>query len=214
MNRHRLPQLASVAALALCAAVAMAYDGNPPSARTGAPAMGGKNAEQLCTSCHGGHTVNTGGSVTLVNPPAYYVPGTVYTLTLQVESSGTAANSGRKWGFQLTAINAGDGTGAGTFANVSGQGTMIGTGSGSFATRQYVEVSGGNHAGAASPVSWQVQWTAPNPGVGEVQFHFAGLAANGSGSSGDWVYSNSYAMPDAATPALKTTWGSIKARYR
>jgi len=201
--------------LLVAAALAVGYDGNPPKSRTAAPAMGAMPAESSCRNCHSGNALNTNGAVTLINPPAWYEPGTEYTLTVQLASTATSANSGRLWGFQITAVKAGDGTGAGTLASVGGQGTMLVAGTGSFASRQYVEVSGGNHSGSSSPVTWQVKWTAPDPGVGDVQFYFCGVAANGqNGDGGDWVYTGSYTIPDAATPTLDTTWGRIKARYR
>lgn len=106
-----------------------------------------------------------------------------------------------------------DGNGVGTFANVAGQGTKIVNGSGQYSTRQYIEQSTGTHTGEASPVQWQVQWTAPNTAVGSVGFFATGLAGNGSGSSGDFTYSTSLVLQDV-TPTNGATWGAVKALYR
>jgi hypothetical protein len=200
--------------LALISGVAMAYDGTPPASRTGAPAIGGKPAESLCSGCHNDFTNNTGGTIELINAPSYYTPGTVYTITVRLTSSQTAGNAGRVWGFQLTAVRVSDGNGSGTFADVAGQGTTIASGAGSFATRSYIEVSTGNRQGAASPVEWQVRWTAPNPGAGPIRFYAIGVAGDGAGgSNGDWVYTGSFSTDDI-TPTVSSSWGRVKARYR
>jgi hypothetical protein len=197
------------------ASIAIAFDGGAPTAKTGAPAIGAKTAEGTCADCHNDFALNTGGSVTLAGAPTYYVPGTVYTFNVTVASTMTAgAGVNRLWGFELTAVNMSDGTGAGTFAPVAGQGTVVATGTGQFSTRGYVRVSTNDQAGVASPVSWQVQWTAPNPGVGSVSFYASGLAADGAnGNSGDYVYTGSASAKDV-TPTDRTSWGGIKARYR
>lgn len=213
MHARFLARLFVVASLVCGVAAALASDGSPPRSRTNAPAIGSYPAEPNCSGCHGGNALNTGGSVTLVNPPTWYRPGSTYRLTLQLASSQTSGASGRSWGFQLTALDP-SGAAAGTFANVTGAGTMIATGTGSYAGRQYIEVDTGNHSAEASPVSWQVDWIAPATPTGSVSFWFVGVAGNGSGTGGDWVYTNSYAIADTTTPTLPTTWGEIKTRYR
>lgn len=203
-----------VVVLVLGSGVALAFDGDPPTSNTGAPAIGGKAAEGVCRDCHNDFALNTGGTIELLNAPAYYQPGTVYTMTVRLTSGQTAADAGRVWGFQLTAVRNSDGNGAGTFADVAGQGTMIASGSGTFASRSYIEVGTGNRAGVASPVEWQVRWTAPNPGVGRISFFMSGNAADGaSGNNGDWIYTGSFTSDDI-TPTLPATWGGIKTSYR
>jgi hypothetical protein len=196
------------------AVAAWASNGSPPRSRTGAPQIYAVAGEGMCVDCHSGSAVNDGGSVQLVSPPASYTPGTTYTLTFQLASSHTAGVSSRDWGFQVTALKATDGTGAGTFANIAGQGTIIGSGTGSYSTRRYVEVDTNDQAGVASPVQWQFQWTAPNPGVGAVNFYFSGVAGNGGGNtSGDWTYKGSQTILDSTTPVVSATWGKVKSRY-
>ena len=200
--------------LTLVSGVAMAFDGDPPVANTGATAVGGKPAEGVCRDCHNDFALNTSGTIQLLNAPAVYQPGTAYTMTVRLTSSQTAGDAGRVWGFQLTAVRASDGNGAGTLANVIGQGTMIATGTGSFASRSYIEVGSDNRQGSSSPVDWQVRWTAPNPGVGRVHFFMVGNAADGGGgNNGDWIYTGSFSTDDV-TPVLPSTWGAIKALYR
>jgi hypothetical protein len=203
-----------VVGLSLCSAIALAYNGDPPEARTGAPSVGSMPAEGLCLDCHDGASVNSGGSITLLGLPPRYSPGGTYTLTVRLASTETASDTGRRWGFQLTAAKSLDGSGTGTFANVAGQGTMIADGIGSFSTRRYVQVDTSNYPGDVSPVEWQVQWTAPSPGVGAVQFFFSGVAANGSsGNGGDYVYKGSVGLDEDVTALAPVTWGDVKARY-
>ena len=212
MNPRLIIRLVVVAGLV--AGVAVAYNGDPPASRTGAPAIGGKPAEGTCADCHNDFAINTSGSIQLLNAPIQYQPGTTYTLTVRLTSSQTSSETGRAWGFQLTAVRASDGNGAGTFANVTGQGTMIVPGGGTLASRSYGEVATSDHQGSPSPVDWQVNWTAPNPGVGQVRFFMAGVAADGAGgNNGDWVYTGLFTTDDV-TPVLPTTWGAIKALYR
>ena len=207
-------RLAVAGVLGLGIIGAVMFDGDPPTSSTGAAALGGKSAEGSCIDCHDSYALNESGSIALLNAPGFYKPGLTYTLTVRLASSQTAG-SDLIWGFQLTALNVMTGEGAGTFSNISGQGTSIQSGTGAFATRRYVGVGTGNRAGQSSPVSWQVNWTAPDPGVGAISFYFTGLAANGAqGTNGDWVYQGVQAVQDTTTPTLATTWGELKARYR
>jgi len=194
--------------------VVVASPNGPPASRTSAPAIGGIGAESSCTGCHGGNPVNSGGSIALTGAPAYYTPGQLYTITVELASTQNQG-AGHQWGFELTAIKLTDGTGAGTFANVTGQGTTIMPGSGSYSTRAYIcQLSAGLRLDIPSPATWQVEWTAPAGGTGPVAFYFTGMAANGAdGADFDYVYTGSFSAQDV-TPTLSTTWGRIKASYR
>ena len=193
--------------------MAAASSNGPPPQRTGAPAIGAVPAEGLCTGCHSGNPVNTGGSVTLTGAPAYYTPGAAYTITVNLASTQNAV-TGHVWGFELTAVKMSDGTGAGTFANVAGQGTTIRAGTGSFNTRSYIgQASAGQRLDVASPVAWQVSWTAP-ASAGPVSFYVVGNAADGDGGDpGDWIYNASFLSKDV-TPTRSSTWGKLKSSYR
>jgi hypothetical protein len=214
MRVKRWVRFSIIPATLAVAGLAIASGGGPPRQRTGAPAIGGLAAESTCLGCHSGAAINSGATLTFVNPPNFYVAGQTYTFSVQLASSQTAGSANRVWSFELTAVNMGTGAGAGTFANVAGQGTAIISGSGSYATRRYIEEAGTDKAGSASPVSWQVQWTAPDPGVGSVGFYAAGIAGNGTGNtSGDYVATASQVMADV-TPTEQVTWGRVKALFR
>jgi hypothetical protein len=207
MRKATIP-ITVLAALLLGTALAVAYSSNPPEETTGAP------DEFLCDDCHDTYALNQSGVVELVDAPALYRAGHTYRIKVRITSSNTAGDASRRWGFELTAIHSGDGTGAGTFANVAGQGTAIASGSGALSTRRYVGHTD-SKTGAASPVEWAFDWTAPAAGNIPVMFYVAGVAANGAqGTNGDWVFSNTWSAADTTTDVRETTWGEVKARYR
>ncbi len=210
----RLATYLVVAALCVWAAIAFARANGAPASRTGAPTLGGLAAESNCSGCHGGNALNSGGSITILNAPAFFTPGQTYRLTVHLASTQNAGTPA--WGFQLTAVDSVTGLGTGTCAVVNAGQTSIISGTSTFASRRYVDQnSGGIRSGVASPVEWQVDWTAPVSGVSFVRFYAAGLAADGDGgTSGDWVYTGTARSADLSTPVLPTTWGEVKRTYR
>lgn len=230
--RLRLAPLGAALALA-AVAVSLArgsanYSSGPLPSHTGAPAVGTHPAERNCTWCHqadppGSNLDSPGGSIEILDLPEMYAPGVTYRMRVRLASDSTAAFPGRRWGFQLTAVNASDGTGAGTFT-VRGSGGQAGdtlqivNGDPvrSWPTRRYVEHAwDGVNEGAAGPVEWSFDWTAPAEGLGTVLFYAAGNAANGSYEpSGDWIYTTADSMTDTTTAVRATTWGAIKAGAR
>ncbi len=192
-SERTLKQLLLVSACFLTAASqASAYSGNPPNAKTGAPGEGN------CTQCHSGSLNSGNGSFQISATPSTYTPGQVYTVTVTLSDPGQS-----RWGFELTAL---DGTDAfsqasGAFTITDGANTQLGYDAG--LNREYVkQTSSGTYNGTSNgPVSWQVQWTAPNDATPPVTFYAAGNAANGGGSSGDYIYTTSLGLqPGAVYP--------------
>lgn len=222
---RRSPLALAFALVFACTAVAFAathYSGGPLPGKTGAPATPGHAEEANCTECHITVDENAqplpnlnvvGGHVSVLDLPAYYVPGRTYTLRVELASDSTAATTNPRWGFQLTALDAATGATAGTFA-VRDPDSMqvVHIGSGPWADRWYVEHNVlGNHDGDHGPVTWSFDWTAPAAPAGTVTFHVAGNAANGSEEpSGDWVYTASAAVLDTTTGVRQVTWGALK----
>lgn len=206
MRKASVPVLV-VTALLLGTTVAVAYHSNPPASKTGAPGEG------TCHDCHGTYSLNQSGSVQLLDVPSLYRVGNTYRIRVRISTSNTSGNSSRRWGFEVTSINSSDGSGTGTFANVTGEGTAITTGSGSFASRSYVRQTDAR-VSQSSPVEWAFDWTPPATGNVPVVFYVAGVAGNGSGSSGDWVYTNSVSAADTTTDTRASTWGDLKQKYR
>jgi len=165
----------------------------PITSVTGAPAIASKPAELVCTLCHISDNDNfnvPGGSVRIGGVPIVYAPNQVYSLTVRLSNDSTAASPARRWGFQITAVRASDGEGAGTFILPDPDTLQILMGSGDFASRSYLEhTSLGTHDGLASPSVWRFSWQAPGSKVGKIYFFCAGNSADGSQDpSGDWIF--------------------------
>ena len=179
-----------------------AFSGGPPASRTGAPAFGASiPAELTCSTsgCHiGANNLNDGQATFKITTPASYVPGQVYTLTVSLKR-GTSMPAA---GFQLTAL---DSTGAsvGTLADVNASITFVTTGLVGTVNRSYIEHQTSAYPSAVAgsgQADWQIRWTAPATRMGKVTFYAAGNAANGGGSSGDFIYTTSASMtPDVVT---------------
>jgi hypothetical protein len=189
LNVKRKIQLAVVLLfLPLIPMIAYASQFGPAFAHTGAPGDQGN-----CTACHTGNVNSGPGSVSVNGIPLAYTPGQVYPLTVTVQQNGR-----QKFGFQMTAIDAGNNR-AGTLAPLSGE-TQINPIQGQ-GDRQYIEHTQPGTGGAGTR-SWQIQWTAPATDIGAVRFFVAGNAANNDGTqNGDSIYLNSYISdPRAAIP--------------
>ena len=215
MNR-RWYHLVAVAAIIAWAAVAYARTAGAPASKTDAPAVASAPAEGLCTDCHdnaNGGAVNDGGSITVLGVPPLFRAGTTYRLTVHLASTHTFG-SNNVWGFQLTSADQATGGGTGTFTLVNATETKLVSGTGSFSTRKYVDqTSSGIKTGTASPVEWQVDWTAPGSAASGVAFYAAGLSSDGSGSGNSWVYTGSAASADTVTAVIPRTWGAVKRQY-
>jgi len=177
----------------------------PIASVTDAPAIAAKPAELVCTLCHFSDTNNLnvpGGGVHIGGVPIVYAPNQIYAFTVRLKNDSTAYSVARKWGFQITAVRASDGEGAGTFILPDPDTLQIVLGSGAFASRSYLEhTSIGTRDGLASPVTWHFSWQAPSTKVGKIYFFCAGNSADGSQDpSGDWIFTTS----DSTVPSSNT----------
>lgn len=219
---HRiLVRLTAVVALFAGVSLAWAFSSGPPLTRTGAPSIGGLPAELNCTVCHAGLALNDpAGQLEILDVPDTYVAGNTYTLRVRLGfTHNPMPIDPLKWGFQLTAARADSGLGAGTFTVGSGLWirTYPGTSTSVFRTRAYVEHdASGTQTGAAGPVEWSFDWTAPSPAQGTIHFFAAGNAANGDGvQGGDHIYTARDSSAADGTVATRAgSWGALKSRYR
>jgi len=169
-------------------------------------------AEGLCSDCHDG-LIDDGGLITVLGVPPLFRAGSTYRLTVYLASTHTFGSS-TVWGFQLTSVDQATGGGAGTFTLVNATETKLVSGTGSYSTRRYVDqTSSGTKTGVASPVEWQVDWTAPGSTVSGVAFRAAGLSSDGSGTANSWIYTGSATSVDTVTAAVPLTWGALKKQY-
>ena len=182
-----LVRLLALATVVSGASIAFAFSTGPPASKTGAPAVGGVVGEGICTECHSSFPLNTpGATVEILDVPTFYDPDTLYTLRVRMTSTFAPP---RRWGFQITAVRAADGQGAGTFDITGITGIQVINGAGAFASRRYVEHSTNTFQGNVGPVEWTLRWRAPSTNVGRILFFAAGNAANNSGTNtGDHIY--------------------------
>ena len=231
-ERRPLAVFALLLALVPVATLAVAgvcYHTGPLPAKTGAPAVAGAAAEPNCTECHvtfgeTGQIPNLdtpGGGVRILDLPHVYEPGVTYSLRVRLDSDSTRNAASRRWGFQLTAVGAATGEGAGVFLSPSADTLQIVAGvpgdpDNHWPTRSYLEHTAlGLHQGEMGPVEWHFFWRAPVPALGLVYFFAAGNASDSSlDPAGDFIYTAADYSVDTTTAIARTTWGQLKARYR
>lgn len=156
-----------------------AFAEGPNPGHTGAP------GELTCatTGCHT-DTTNSGPGQLSIQAPGDYEPGQTYTITVR---HTTNDSSRRRWGFQLTALDASNHRAGGL--QITSATTQILDG-GPDGTRQYIEHSfTGTFQGQQKGASWSFSWTAPAQDVGPVTLYAAGNQANNdSNNTGDQIY--------------------------
>ena len=147
--------------------------------------------EGNCTTsgCHTSFAVNTGGgsiSISSTNmpmmPTLMYDTGVTYHMTVTVARSGNSL-----FGFCVEALDT-TGNNAGTLVITNSAKTQIKTRIINSVVRRSVvqQLNGGASVGS---MAFNFDWTSPSTNIGNVSFYFAGVAANGSGTSlGDYVY--------------------------
>lgn len=179
------------------ALISFSYSSGPSNDCTGGPFDSGQNSCAQ-SGCHTTYNINSGtGSVT-VNGPSDFYPGESYTITVTVAQTSPPPV---RYGFQTIALRSSNNAVAGSFS--VGSGTKLINASG----RTYIE----HNSVTNTSGSWTFTWTAPNFDS-EVTFYVGGLAANGSGSSGDYVYTSTTTI-DAITPISITYDSTITSCY-
>ena len=219
--------LVSGIAAALVSAHGLDSAHGPIASVTGAPSLGGLDAEADCTLCHQDFenpcapdpcNLNTpGGAVEILDlPEEGYVPGIAISLRVRLRTDSTLASPARRWGFQLVAVSEGSGQGTGTW--VLDPDTLdVVTGSDPYASRQYlVHQYEGTRPGLAGPIEWTMAWMPPESNEGNIIFCAAGNATNGNEEPGlgDFVFTSRETLPPSIVPVRPVSWGSLKSRYR
>ena len=151
------------------------------------PNVTGGFGEPSCHVCHLDNPLNApGGSLAFSGVPPSYTPGTAYAITVTLTRAGL-----RRGGFEISARFASGprkGKQAGAWRPVDARVQLIP--SQVDASLMFVQH---NLAGSTAPVrganSWTIEWTAPSPASGPVQFNAAGNASNNDDSPlGDFIY--------------------------
>ncbi len=151
------------------------------------PNVTGGFGEQTCRRCHIDNPLNApGGSVEVAGVPDVYEPGKVYPITIRVSREDL-----RRAGFEIAArFAAGRGRGkqAGSWRVTDGRAQLI-----PGAVDKALTFVQHNLAGSRTPTrganAWALEWTAPSPSGGLVQFNVAANASNNDDSPlGDFIY--------------------------
>lgn len=140
--------------------------------RTGSPLAGGI----FCSTCHSGGNFAPSIAVQVMDDTVAvnsYEPGKTYTLRVAITAgNGTPA----RYGFQAVALTGATNLNAGDFGTPPA-GMRIST----VNNRKYAE-----HNTPSVSNTFEVEWTAPAAGSGDVRFYSAGLANNNnSNTTGD-----------------------------
>jgi hypothetical protein len=162
--------------------------GSGISGLSGSPSDGGN-----CTSCHGSHVQNTPTPWITSNVPVTgYVPGTTYTITAKAASTASGHNS--NFGFEVSPQNS-SGAVVGTLANI----TTSGAGSTQITSGEWVTHTSSSYTGTDSN-KWSFKWTAPNPGVGAVNFYGSFNCGSGDNQSSAQIYDDSIHIIQSTIP--------------
>jgi hypothetical protein len=164
--------------IVLITSSSFALSSGPADGLTGAPGEG------TCVQCHNSFPLNSGTGLLSIDFPAgeEFEPGQTYEMTVSLENSGQS-----RWGFELTDL------GEGTLSVSDNLNTQLSS------NGPYLKhTSAGTFNGTTDgPVSWTFSWTAAQNAPDEVTFYAAGNAANGSGTTGDYIYSTSLTLFNA-----------------
>lgn len=162
--------------LSLFAFLFMSNAGGRPGNYANAPGDGA-----YCMDCH----LSVGaGNITLTGTPSSYENGQTYNMTLTLNDAVAVVG-----GFQIVATNGTNNTLVGSFNPGGGQ-TLNDV-------SRLVQSTPANFSGGS--VSWPISWTAPPSGApANVQFYFAGNAANGNNMNG--LGDNAYFSSSASIP--------------
>lgn len=155
-----------------------------PAGHSGSPADG-KN----CTACHSGTAIAKTDIITSDIPVDGYVPGSTYTITVTLNNTGTT-----RFGFQLSPQN-NAGNMLGTWGAATAETQVI---SGKYATHKQAGTNG------TDSKVWNLQWTAPSAGTGDVTFYGAFNITNAdNNTTGDKIWTSNMKVSEKGANALK-----------
>ncbi len=180
----------TVGILFIFCTVFLAFSGNFPTSRTGAPGDSGD-----CGNCHNNNG-NFSGFVNLVGPPSSMMGGEFTDVLVEV---GFNSGSPFRGGFSIVAIDD-------TNENDAGMWDDQGDGLFTFdnnTNRNYWGHSPAMNFGGSSMVSWEAGWYAPNI-TDDVTMYYCAVIGNGSnGNSGDEVVCDQFTISVTGTLALE-----------
>ena len=146
--------------------------------------------KRTCGFCHASATIFSDVALNVLddmgNPVTQYIPGNEYTAQLVVNGTGNGIDG---YAFQMIALRDSGYIDIDGFTDVNPNNYKLATiGNG----RTYAE-----HAGISQTDTFNVSWTAPDVGTGDITFYFSGNAVNGNGqSTGDGPSNDSLKMTE------------------
>lgn len=165
--------------------------------RTGSPFT---EVSGSCQTCHNTGAFNPGLAIELLDgdtPIQQYEPNKTYTLRYTITANnGTPAG----YGLQSVILSTADD------AAVAGYGAAP-------ANTQLTELNGRTYfeqAGLNSSNIFEIEWTAPDAGVGSVTAYATGIAANGNGSSGGDAGASAVAEFTEVTSHVSVVEGDVQ----
>lgn len=156
----------------LCCGVLFLGNSSGPGAVQGKDRTGGPLSEGFCGNCHAAGAFNPSMVLELLQDGSVvngYEAGENYTMRVTI----TAETGVQVYGFQAVALAGADNVQAGSFTPVAG--TQVTT----LNDRDYIE-----HSQRSTSNVFEIQWTAPSAGTGEVRFYSASVSANNAAGSG------------------------------
>jgi hypothetical protein len=156
--------------------------------------------DEYCTSCHQGNMLNSTNGSVVASLPTSIAPDATYNFSVLISS--TAAGRLR-FGFAVKAVDV-NGISVGTFSSnnslANPSGDELGHINAVTAASALTSYTYGN-------LAWKAPATIPTGGV---KFYVVGLAGNGAGSSGDFVYSQLLTATAAAPLAVNLLRFEVK----
>ena len=157
-----------------------------PVGKTGSPGDASN-----CTACHAGTAV-AGGSIASDVPVTGYIPGTTYSITATITSSGIS-----RFGFEVSPQNS-TGVQKGILIVTNATETkLVGT------TAKYITHKSAGTSGVGSK-TWTFNWTAPVAGSGDVTMYGAFIAANSNNANtGDQVFLSNLLIQESLSSGIE-----------
>jgi hypothetical protein len=160
---------------ALLALILLLNFSGGPARTQGQDRTGGPFSEAPCQTCHSAGAFSPELVIEILDgddPITDYEPGATYTFKATINTTGSPA----EFGFQAVALSGEDDVNAGTFGTPDDDMSVV-----DLNGRSYVE-----HKSPRTENVFEIDWTAPGAGTGEVRIYAACVAANnGNSTAGD-----------------------------
>ena len=157
---------------------------------TGSPVSAG-----TCNNCHNGGNFSPTPQIEVLDagvPVTQYIPGQAYTVRLTINSSNFPSG----FGFQLVSLDGANNDGGLFGIAPSGTRTI------KVSNRTYFE-----HSQRQGVNQWEIPWTAPSNGTGDVSMFAVGNAVNANGgTSGDVAGTTFFTVIEDAGSATSSTY--------